>query len=61
MTKAAERKAVAKVIFRLIREQAPQVAIESVAFAEGERQGLSRDEVCNVALWACQEVTRRAA
>ena len=61
LTKAAERKAVAKVIFRLIREQAPQAAIESVAFAEGERQGLSRDEVCNVALWACQEVTRRAA
>ncbi len=61
ISKAAEKKAVASVIFRLIREQASQEAIESAAFAEGERQGLSRDEVCNVALWACQEVTRRAA
>jgi hypothetical protein len=61
ISKAAEKKAVASVIFRLIRGQASQAAIESAAFAEGERQGLTRDEVCNVALWACQEVTRRAA
>jgi hypothetical protein len=61
LTKAAEKKAVASVIFRLIRQQATQQEITAAAFAEGERQGLSRDEVCNVALWACQEVTRRAA
>jgi hypothetical protein len=61
LTKAAECKAVASVIFRLIREQASQEAIETAAFAEGERQGLSRDEVCNVALWACQEITTRRA
>jgi hypothetical protein len=62
LTKAGEKKAVARVIFRLIREQASQAAIESAAFAEGQRQGLSRDEVRNVALWACQEaISRRAA
>ena len=61
ISKPDAKKAVAATIFRLIREQASQEAIESAAFAEGERQGLSRDEVCNVALWACQEVTRRAA
>jgi hypothetical protein len=62
LTKAAEKKAVARVIFRFIRQQASQAAIESAAFAEGQRQGLSRDEVRNVALWACQEaISRRAA
>jgi hypothetical protein len=61
LTKAAEKKAVASVIFRLIRQQATQQEITAAAVAEGERQDLSRDEVCNVALWACQEVTRRAA
>ena len=62
LTKAGEKKAVARVIFRLIREQASQAAIVSAAFAEGQRQGLSRDEVRNVALWVCQEaISRRAA
>ncbi len=61
LIKAAEKKVVVSVIFRLIRQQATQQEITAAAFAEGERQGLSRDEVCNVALWACQEVTRRAA
>ena len=62
LNRAAEKKALARVIFRLVREQASQEAIESAAFAEGERQGLSRDEVRNVALWACQEaISRRAA
>ena len=56
LTKAAEKKAVASVIFRLIREQATQEVIKAAAFAEGERQGLSRDEVRKVALWASQEV-----
>ena len=62
LTKAAEKRAVARVIFRLIREQASQEEIELAAFAEGERRGLSCDEVRNVALWVCQEaISPRAA
>jgi hypothetical protein len=61
ISKPEARKAVAATIFRLIRNQASQEAIESAAYAEGARQGLTRDEVCNVALWACQEVTTRRA
>ena len=51
LTKAAERKAVARLLFRMIREQAPQGEIETAAYAEGERLGLSRDEICRVAIW----------
>jgi hypothetical protein len=62
LTKAAERKAVAGLLFRLIRQQANQQEIEAAAYAEGERQGLSKAEVIRVALWVCQEaISRRAA
>jgi hypothetical protein len=55
LTKAAEKKAVAGLLFRLIRQQANQQEIEAAAYAEGERQGLSKAEVIRVALWVCQE------
>ena len=58
LSKSAERKTVAALLFRMIREQAPQEAIESAAFAGGERLGLSRAEVCHVAAWVA---TREAA
>jgi hypothetical protein len=62
LTKAAEKKAVAGLLFRLIRQQANQQEIEAAAYAEGERQGLSKAEVIRVALWVCQEaISRRAA
>jgi hypothetical protein len=51
LTKAVEKKAVASLIFRLIRRQTSQKAIETAAFAEGEKRGLSRNEVCRVAVW----------
>lgn len=54
LTKAAERKSLAGVLFRLIRQQANQRDIEAAASAEGERLGLARDEICRVAAWvAC--------
>jgi hypothetical protein len=55
LTKVAERKAVARLLFRMIRRQAGQVEIEAAAFAEGARLGLSRDEVCRVAIWVAGE------
>jgi hypothetical protein len=64
LSKAAERKAIASLIFRLIRRNASQKEIESAALAEGEHQGLSRDEVCRVAIWVANQPTadrRRAA
>jgi hypothetical protein len=51
LTKAAERKAIAALIFRMIRDQAPQEEIEAAAYAEGDRLALSRDEICRVAVW----------
>jgi hypothetical protein len=51
LTKAAERKVLARLLFRMVRQQAPQEEIEAAAFAEGERRGLTRDEVCQVACW----------
>lgn len=51
LNKAGERRAVAGLIFRLIREQAGQGDIETAALAEGARLGLSAAEVCRVAHW----------
>jgi hypothetical protein len=62
LTKAAERKALAGFLFRMIRWQATQAEIETSAYAEGDRLGLLRDEVCGVAIWvASQFGARRAA
>jgi hypothetical protein len=57
LTKAAERKALAALLFRLIRRQASQEEIEAAAFAEGERIGLSREEVGRVAEWVFSQST----
>ena len=60
MTKAAERKALAALLHRLIRRQAPQAEIGALAFAEGARLGLSRDEVCRVAIWVASGLQKAA-
>jgi hypothetical protein len=57
LTKRHERKALARLLFRLIREQAPQEAIEAAADAEGERLGLNRAQVCEVARWVAAKAT----
>jgi hypothetical protein len=51
LTKSAETKAVAAVMFRMIRSYASDEEIQQEAFAEGARQGLSKDEVLRVAAW----------
>ena len=62
LSKPAERKELARLLFRLVRQQAPQEVIETAAFKEGERLGLSRDDVCQVAVWVSgQANTPRAA
>jgi hypothetical protein len=63
LTKAAERKALAGLLFRLMRQQVSQAEIEAAAFAEGIRTGLSRDEVIRVAVWVANQpiATREAA
>jgi hypothetical protein len=62
ITKASERKTLAKLLFRLIRDQAPQESIEAAAFGEGILLGLTRDEVCQVARWVVEQpITRTAA
>ncbi len=63
LDKKAERKVLASMLFRLIREQATQEAIEAQAFAEGARLGLSSDDICKVAAWVAGQSTapRKAA
>jgi hypothetical protein len=55
LAKTAERKAIAKLLFSMVKQQATQESIEIAAFAEGERLGLSRAEVCQVATWVAGE------
>ncbi|HVC62386.1 MAG TPA: hypothetical protein VND19_18740 [Acetobacteraceae bacterium] len=61
LTKAAERKAVAGLLFRLIRSRATQEEIEAAAFQEGERLGLSRAEVVRVAQWVASQPMQKEA
>jgi hypothetical protein len=60
LTKAPERRALAGVLFRMIRRQATQAEIETAAYAEGDRLGLSRNEVCSVSAWVASEPGRAA-
>jgi hypothetical protein len=61
LTKATERKALAGLLFRMMRQQVSQAEIEAAAFAEGARLGLSRDEVCSAARWVASQCTTREA
>jgi hypothetical protein len=62
LTKTAERKALAALIGRMISRRATQQETEKAAYAEGERLGMSRIDVCRVATWVVeQRVMRRGA
>jgi hypothetical protein len=57
ITKATERKTLAKLLFQLIRDQAPQETIETEALAAGDRLGLTPPQVCEVARWVIAKAT----
>ena len=61
LNKSEERRQLARLIFQLIRLDASQEAIEGAALAEGQRLGLSRDEVCRVAVWVASQGEAAAA
>jgi hypothetical protein len=58
--KLVERKALARLLFRLVRQQTDQIEIEAVAYAEGGRLGLTRDDVCGVAAWVAGQAKKAA-
>jgi hypothetical protein len=58
LDKAAERRRLSQLIFRLIKRQATQEQIEADATAEGQRLGLSYEEVCGVARWVAWQCTQ---
>jgi hypothetical protein len=60
LTKRDEQKKLAALLFRLIRQRAPQEEIERQAYAEGERLGLSRAEVIRVANWVAAQAQEAA-
>jgi len=51
LSRRQERRAVARLIRKLIRSRASQETVEACAYAEGERLGLTRDDVNRVAVW----------
>jgi hypothetical protein len=63
LSKRTENKALAALLFRMIRRCASQEEIEIAVLAEGARLGLSHDEVYRVAVWVRQKSidARRAA
>lgn len=58
LDKAAERRRLSQLIFRLIKRQATQEQIEADTTAEGQRLGLSYEEVCGVARWVAWQCTQ---
>ncbi len=61
LTRTREWKAIAALLFRLIRERVPQEKIEAAAYAEGTRQGLTPWEVCEVSRWVAAHYANRKA
>lgn len=61
ISKPDERRTLAALIFRLIRSDAPQEAVEAAAFLEGVHLGMSRAEVISTALWCAQQLSTRKA
>jgi hypothetical protein len=55
LARSPEFKAVAGLVFRLIRDQAAGEDIEAAACAEGARRGLTHTQVCEVAHWVAAE------
>ena len=60
LNKLIERRALARLLFRLVRQQNDQSEIEAVAYAEGGRLGLTRDDVCGVAAWVAGQAKKAA-
>jgi hypothetical protein len=61
LNKREEKRAVAALIFKLIRQQASQETIETLAYAEGSRLGLCLSEIYEVACWVAAQYPREAA
>ncbi len=59
--KPKENKALAALIFRMIRQRASLAEIKAAAIAEGETLGLSRAEVDRIAQWVASQPVRNAA
>jgi hypothetical protein len=57
INKREERRALARLLFQLIRRQASQEDIEDAAYAEGERLGLTPRQIVEVACWVVDAVT----
>jgi hypothetical protein len=57
LSKAAERKTLTALLFRLIRQQASQAKIEALALAEGQALGLSVDEIRLISCWVIGQAT----
>jgi hypothetical protein len=57
LNKAPARKAVAKAIFKKLRQLADQGEIEAAAYTCGFMNGLTREEVCAVAHWVVSQST----
>jgi hypothetical protein len=61
ISKREEKRVVAALIFKLIRQQESQETIETTAYAEGSRQGLCLNEIYEVACWVAAQFPREAA
>jgi hypothetical protein len=61
LDKREERRAVSRLMFKLIERHRSQPEIEAAVFAEGSRRGLSRDEICRVAHWVAGKINKGRA
>jgi hypothetical protein len=61
LDKTEERRELARLLFRMIRQGAPQTSIEEAAYALGEARGLSRQDVNSVARWVVEQPQKARA
>ena len=59
--KAAERKTLAALMFKMIRQQQEQEYIVTASFTLGHELGLSREEICKVSVWVSEQQIKEAA
>ena len=61
LSKAEERRELARLLFKMLRDRFTQSVLEQRAFSEGARLGLSREEVIKVAQWVAEQPARPRA
>jgi hypothetical protein len=60
LDKADDKKTLARLLFKLIREQAPQTKIEDIVLTQGKLLGFSESDICQIAKWVNEKAIKES-